>query len=413
MPRSSTSASPISNPGQEPGHDPGQPCGQEQDQGQIHWRPRTDGVDRPEPTLRYGDRIGDYLVNGFAGVGATSYVYRGRRLDSFEPVAIKVLHPHLLADAGKRDQFLREARMMMALHHANVVSFHEILELVGGQLAFVMDYIEGETLEDWAGGEAIGDETTLACLFVDILRGLNHAHRHGLVHRDLKPANVLITFERGRYVAKIIDFGVARYADQPASAEDRKKIVGTAAYISPEEVRDPDTVCAASDIYSIGVMMYEAACGRRPFEGMPIRDLMNAHVQREPQSPRALNPNLTPGFEQVILRTLTKTPEGRITSATELIGALESAMYAAMVAPVADPCAATDAGSGGEGADGATLEWSRAVDPAAVADRLRFLMMLRQCILFAMTAVLTTGARSDGTDPHYLNRHVDAHTPIF
>ncbi|MEZ4460049.1 MAG: serine/threonine-protein kinase [bacterium] len=185
----------------------------------------------PRPTLRYGDRLGRYVINGFAGTGATSFVYRARREDAFEAVAIKVLHPHLLNDAVKRKRFLREAQMMMTMRHANIVRFHEIIEMEDDGLAFVMEYIEGETLESWTRAGAV-DEETLACLFVDLLRGLGQAHRAGIVHRDLKPANVMITENGGRYVAKIIDFGVARFAMAPTEPEDRSKIVGTAAYIS-------------------------------------------------------------------------------------------------------------------------------------------------------------------------------------
>jgi len=355
--------------------------------------------DEPRPTLQYGERLGRYIINGFAGTGATSFVYRARREDSFEPVAIKVLHPHLMNDDVKRKRFLREAQMMMALRHPNIVQFHEIMELEDEGLAFVMEFIEGETLEGWTNAGAV-DEPTLACLFVDLLRGLGQAHRVGIVHRDLKPANVMITEEHGRYVAKIIDFGVARFSQSPTEPEDRTKIVGTAAYISPEEVRDPDTVCEASDIYSVGVMMYEAACGRRPFEGLAIRDLMHAHAETVPASPRSHNPDLTSGFERVILRTLSKSPEGRFRSARELIVALEHAMHE-------DPSEVLSS----EGlADIQTQEWSRALDvlpldPDERAQSLAFIDYFRTYLMFALTFVMSTGVRGDHADPHYLSRN--------
>lgn len=348
-----------------------------------------------KPTFRYGDRLGRYVINGFAGTGATSFVYRARREDSFEAVAIKVLHPHLMHDEVKRKRFLREAQMMMSLRHPNIVRFHEIIELEDDGLAFVMDYIEGETLEAWTKSGEV-DETTLACVFVDILRGVGQAHRAGIVHRDLKPANIMITLEDERYVAKIIDFGVARFSQSPTEPEDRHKIVGTAAYISPEEVRDPDTVCEASDLYSVGVMMYEAACGRRPFEGMPIRDLMRAHAEVTPDSPREHNPNLTSGFERVILQTLNKSPEGRFRSARELIVALERAM--------SEPEAFEEVGE-----EAPTDEWNRAMSalPTDEVERERSLAViayLRNYLFFAFAYMWSTGLRGDGSDPHYLNR---------
>lgn len=351
----------------------------------------------PRPTYQYGDRLGRYIINGFAGTGATSFVYRARREDTFEPVAIKVLHPQLLNDEVKRKRFLREAQMMMSMRHANIVRFHEILEMDDHGLAFVMEYIEGDTLESWTRAGGV-DEETLACLFVDLLRGVGQAHRAGIVHRDLKPANVMITEEGGRYVAKIIDFGVARFSTTPTEPEDRSKIVGTAAYISPEEVRDPDTVCESSDIYSVGVMMYEAACGRRPFEGLPIRDLMKAHAELTPDSPRRYNPNLTSGFEQVILRTLSKSPDGRFKSARELIVALEHAMTAGDEVVRAAPKV-----------DVTTDEWDQAMESLPTDEHQRsqslaFIEFIRNYFFFALSFMMTTGLRADAGDPHYLNR---------
>ena len=370
----------------------------------ITRRPRTS---RPEPTLRYGDRLGNYIINGFAGVGATSYVYRARMVESFQPVAIKVLHPHLLSDEVKRLRFEREAQMMMRFNHPNVVEFHEIVDMPDGGLAFVMEYIDGETLEDWLQTEAAKqvDEVTLACLFVDVLRGLNNAHRFGVIHRDLKPANILITRCDDRFVAKIIDFGVARFADLPTPAEDRQKIVGTAAYISPEEVRDPETVCESSDLYSIGVMMFEAACGQRPFEGKPVRELMDAHAYEMPPRPSQMNPRITPALESVIMRTLAKTPDERFGSAPQMIGALEMAIRNAM--QVAMELERTSSAP--------TTQWSRDVeiDPLVTANEAtRVLAFFRQAVLMAFTLLMTSGMEKRTNDPHHLHRLADAQIPV-
>ncbi len=289
----------------------------------------------PKASFRFGDRIGEYVINGFAGVGATSYVYRGRHETSFEPVAIKVLHPHLLSDDIKRTRFIREAQMMMDFDHPNVVSFHRILD-DGENLAFVMQFIRGVTLEEWLEeNKGIATQTEVLAIFVDLLRGLNHAHRCGIIHRDLKPANILISKESedDRFRATIIDFGVARFADLPIPAEDRKKIVGTAAYISPEEVKDPESVCEASDIYSIGVMLYEAICGVRPFEGLGVRELMKAHVNVSPTRPSKVNPSLSPRLEGVIMKTLEKAPSQRFQNVTDLIHAIECATRNEPLAP--------------------------------------------------------------------------------
>ena len=359
---------------------------------------------QPQATLSYGQHFGPYVITGFAGSGATSYVYKARRRDRFEPVAIKVLHPHLVADATKRLKFYQEARIMMRMQHPNVARFHEIIE-DGDTLAFVMEYIDGHTLEHWRAlhSEQL-DEATLGCVFVDVLRGLTAAHRQGVVHRDMKPANVMIAQIEGRYTAKIIDFGVARFIEDPLSESERTKIVGTAAYISPEEVVNPDEVCLASDIYSLGVMLYEAACGRRPFEGMEVRELMEAHARHAPDRPRQLNPGLSGGFEAVILRTLEKRPDSRFGSAAEMIGAIEMALqgaYELEQAPVP---------SAGEG-DEPTAEWTRVAAEVAQQSRRRSVgAWLRRCVEAAVSHLSSEPARDDPA--HFAHRPADAVMPF-
>jgi serine/threonine-protein kinase len=362
----------------------------------IHRKPRLDPTE-PEPTLRYGDTFGKYVINGFAGKGATSYVYAARPRDSFERVAIKVLHPHLLADPSKRRKFYREARIMMRMRHKNVVRFTEILEL-DGHLAYVMEFIEGVTLEEWMETEAKqADQMELACLFSDVLRGLTHAHRHGVVHRDMKPANILITPHEGRYVAKIIDFGLARFANQPISQDERSKIAGTAAYISPEEVTDPDSVGHSSDLYSLGVMLYEAACGKRPFDGKTPRELLDAHAFSAPVRPSQVNPSISPEFEQVIMRTLSKNPQTRFDSAPEMIGALEMAIQKAMRAEM-QKLAAESA---------PTTEWTRGQGGSSAKEKNAMMLYLMMCMRAMFTVLATTGASEGAKDPHHLNRAPD------
>lgn len=369
----------------------------------IHRKPAGKTSNKPK-TLRYGEIFGDYLVTGFAGKGATSFVYQARPIDSFDQVAIKVMHPHLLADPTKRRKFYREARIMMRMRHRNVVRFREIIE-GDGVLAYVMEFIDGVTLEEWMKTEAQHvEETELARLFVDILRGLSHAHKHGVVHRDLKPANILIAEEHGRYQAKIIDFGLARFLDQPLTKDEKSKIAGTAAYISPEEVKDPDTVCESSDIYSIGVMLYEAATGARPFDDSDPRDMLDAHVERSPARPRDKNPGLTPQFEDVILRTLDKHPERRYDSAPEMIRALEIALQEAMQEQMR--IQALDSA--------ATTEWTRPGDGQGGQSAQSAVMFVYfMTALRAMfTVFASTGAENSNSSAHHLNRVDDVDLPL-
>lgn len=367
---------------------------------EIRRRPRRSDDD-PTSTLQYGDRLGRYLITGFAGKGATSYVYQARRQDSFEPVAIKVLHPHLLEDPNKRRRFFNEARLMLRMEHRNVVEFHEILE-TDGKVGFVMEYIDGMTLDRFLS-ERVGpvDEENLATLFIDILRGVAHSHEKGVIHRDLKPTNVMITEENGRLCAKILDFGVARFADDDPHPEEREKIIGTAAYISPEEVEDPETVCRSSDLYSLGVMLYEAACGHRPFDDGDPRRLFAAHAEREPPSPRNFNPGLSPAFEEIILKTLQKNPDGRYRSAHEMIDAMEQALRSMLQSRAGVP--AVD-----EMAE--TTEWSRreADRPNTESDDNEgtYLAMWLQMMF---TLLASTGHTGRADDPHHLNRDKPLH----
>jgi serine/threonine protein kinase len=327
-------------------------------------------------------------------------------------VALKVLHPSMVADPTRRKAFFKEARMMLQLDHDNVVEFHRILE-EDGCIAFVMEYIEGQTLESWLqtyGGRI--DQATIAALFADILRGVRHAHENGVIHRDLKPSNVMIT--RGgdglggdrdeRVSAKVIDFGIARGTGEKPSRIDRERIRGTAAYMSPEEVESPEDVCEASDLYSIGVMLYEAAAGIRPFEAEDPREVMRAHVARSPDSPRQHHPQLAPELEFVILKTLAKAPSRRFKNAREMISALELCIRGMQ--------------AGGSGAQSGadieqvvqTTEWSRPdhldgnTDPE---DLERWHRQLLSWLGMVVTILTATGQTGEDGDPHFLSRDDD------
>ncbi len=367
--------------------------------GSSHSRPSR--RPRDNSPLQYGDRIGPYLITGFAGRGGTSYVYRARRQDSFEPVAIKVLHPRFVDDARKRRKFFREARLLLRMEHPNIVGFREILD-EQDHVAFVMDYIEGATLDTWLDRHEGGlDESTLIALFVDVLRGVAHTHERGIIHRDLKPSNILIEHSGGRLRARLIDFGVARQADRPLRRDELDKIEGTAAYISPEEIRDPETVCRSSDLYSLGVVMYEAACGRRPFEADDSSRLFAAHTSQTPPSPRACQSDLSSALASILLKALAKRPVSRFGSADEMIEALERAVRRRIGERTRGEFAVEEVVE--------TQEWSRDDETPAreqpewtsdEAERLPLLMWLEM----ALTVVLSTGHTGRDNDPHHLSR---------
>jgi serine/threonine-protein kinase len=285
------------------------------------------------------------------------------------------------------------------MDHPNVVGFREILD-EDDYVAFAMDYIDGVTLSDWLRQRPGGvDEPTLAALFVDVLRGVAHAHEQDVIHRDIKPSNILIERSGGRLRARLIDFGVARRSDRPLRRDELDKIEGTAAYISPEEIRDPETVERSSDLYSLGVVMYEAACGERPFEAERAERLFAAHTSRPPRPLREHRPELSSAFESIVLKALAKRPVSRFGSADEMIEGLEQAVRG-LVGGDSEPFAVEEVVE--------TREWTReeSFEPdddewtADEAERVPVLLWLEM----ALTFLMSTGHTGGEGDPHHLNR---------
>lgn len=340
------------------------------------------------PRLHKGDLIcGDYEVLALAGVGATSYVYRCQRRDEPErKLAVKVLHADLAAQPVHRQRFLREARFVLNLQHPNVVSAHEVIDLPG-LVAYVMDHVQGPTLRQWFRERAPLTDEDLFTVFFDVMAGLDYVHQRGVIHRDLKPGNILMDLSGARPVARLIDFGVARLAEAGPDPEDFEAIRGTAGYMSPDEIRSPYEVCTASDLYSLGIIMYELACGRRPFTDRPAAEILKAHLHEPPLSPSILNPQLHPALESIILRLLTKSPESRFGSVENLRMALVAALDLS-----------------------AELE----VVPAIIPDEddvqayQHWLALMQTMMAALLVMLLNPGTTGQPQDPHYANRdHID------
>ncbi len=239
-------------------------------------------------------------------------------------VAVKILHTHLADDPEFVSRFKREALTVARLSHPNVVAvFDTGIERTnrGITLAFlVMELIRGKSLRAMTQA---GITTHQAVAFaIEAADGLEYAHRQGLVHRDIKPANLLVTPE-GR--VKVVDFGIAKAVlDERSHGEDLTQagaILGTAKYLAPEQV-EGDTVDARTDIYSLGVVLYEMACGQPPFQGG--NDLATAlkHVREEPRRPRQLRAGISRTLEATILKAMARNPADRFLSAQELATAL-------------------------------------------------------------------------------------------
>jgi serine/threonine-protein kinase len=247
--------------------------------------------------------------------GGMAEVYLARDLQLDRPVALKVLFPELSADPNFVARFRREAQAAANLNHPNIVAIYDWGE-EGSTYFIVMEYIEGRTLREVLRSEGPLLPDRAADIAADIAAALAFAHRNGVIHRDVKPGNVLITTS-GQ--VKVTDFGIARAVTDGADEglTQTGTVMGTATYFSPEQAQglpiDP-----RSDVYSLGVVLYEMVTGRPPFVGDNPVAIAYQHVQETPLAPSRINPNVPPVLEAVIGRALAKSPDARYPSATAL-----------------------------------------------------------------------------------------------
>ena len=257
-----------------------------------------------------GRTLGRYRVLAHLGSGGMGEVYQAQDTVLERPVALKFLSNSLVASSGDRDRFLTEARAAAALDHASICAVYEIGELEG-RLYIAMAYIPGETLREKIsrGPLPLAEAFAIASQVAD---GLAEAHAHGIVHRDIKPENIIIT-PRGQ--VKITDFGLAKRPG--VTLTQAGATIGTPAYMSPEQIRG-ETADQRSDIWSLGVMIYEMLAGCRPFEGEQIAAVLYSIVNEEPQPLASQRPEVTSGIQRLVMRTLVKNREDRLADVSEL-----------------------------------------------------------------------------------------------
>ena len=265
-----------------------------------------------------GSTVGDYQVVGILGAGGMGKVYKVRNVISDRVEAMKVLLPDLANEPELADRFLREIKVQASLEHPNIAALHTALR-VDNQLLMLMEFVEGVTLEQklkkgpLPTGPAV-DYITQA------LSALEYAHAHGVIHRDIKPANMILT---AAGVVKLMDFGIAKAAD------DRKltmtgTTMGSLYYMSPEQIQGSANLDARSDLYSVGVSLYELVTGKRPFDGDSQFSIMSAHLQNTPTPPIVLDPKLPQALNDIILLSVTKDPDRRFQTAAAFANALRS-----------------------------------------------------------------------------------------
>ena len=284
---------------------------------------------RQPMTLISGTKLGPYEIQGPLGSGGMGEVYRARDARLARTVAIKVLPAHLSADSDAKQRFEREARTISSLNHPHICHLYDIGSQDGTDF-LVMEFLEGETLGERLRKGPVPPEQCWK-IGMEICEGLEKAHRSGVIHRDLKPANIFLT-EEGH--AKLLDFGLARsLASVGELANDALTLasemnltdpgaaVGTIAYMSPEQARG-ETLDERSDLFALGVVLYEMTTGFRPFEGSTSALIFDAILNRPPRLVSESNPNLPSAFATLLNRLMAKNSRDRCQSAREALDAL-------------------------------------------------------------------------------------------
>lgn len=297
--------------------------------------PQTE-VDSIAITSRYppGTKLGVYRIESLLGIGGMGAVYSAWDEACGRHVALKCLHPNLLADPDVKRRFLREARALRVFQHPSAAAIYDFLQ-VRDILGIVMERIEGITLTrhiaKWRNRVPWAE---IHSIFGAMLDAMTEAHVAGIVHRDLKPDNVLVRSDSDGMVVKIVDFGIAKIREGTTFTVTGA-FIGTCRYMAPEQVKTPQLADLRSDVYSLGVTLYELCTGKVPFDYGNHFAVMMAQVQDQPAPPRLLRPDIPEALENLILQALAKSPADRPATCSEFRKAFDAAL--AQSIPSDDP----------------------------------------------------------------------------
>jgi serine/threonine protein kinase/WD40 repeat protein len=285
--------------------------------------------------LEIGRLLGGYRLEKQLGAGGMGAVFLAEDVKLQRKVALKVMKPEVAAKKTSRERFLREARAAARLDHIHVVPILQIGEEDG--IPFIaMPFLKGEPLDERLKRQRLAVPEVLA-IGRQTADGLSAAHKHGLVHRDIKPANIwLESTEDAPLVVKILDFGLARLSGERGQLTQTGAVMGTPAYMAPEQARGL-SIDPRADLFSLGVVLYEMATGQRPFKGNDTMAILTSLALDTPPEPIDLEPELPPMLSTLIMRLLEKNPEQRLTSARVAVEVLKTlqpeATVVVMVAP--------------------------------------------------------------------------------
>ena len=257
-----------------------------------------------------------YRIEKVIGVGGMAIVFKATDLLMRRVVAVKILKDEISADEQSVKRFINESKAVAMLSHPNIVNIYDV-SVRENVKYIVMEFVEGITLKNYMKHREVLNLREIISYTTQILRALDHAHKKGIVHRDIKPQNIMLVKDG---IIKVTDFGIAKLPNAETITMTDKAI-GTVYYISPEQVTGKDND-RRSDLYSLGVMMYEMATGTLPFTAETPISVAMKQVNDEPTPPREINPYIPVGLEQIILKAMEKDPEERYQSAEEMLGQL-------------------------------------------------------------------------------------------
>ena len=269
--------------------------------------------------MQPGDEVDGYVIKQEIGRGGMGRVYRAEHHVTGQEAALKMLLPQLVNDARLKARFVNEAKVLARLEHTNLVRLLGFIE--SERRAFiVMPYVAGTTLDKCMQREGRLEMSAAFDLFSQMVDGLDHMHRHGVMHRDLKPSNVIIQAD-GK--VKITDFGIAR-AVGSAKLTMEGMVVGTAEYLAPEQANGTLRDDLRSDVYSLAILLYEMLTGRVPFRHPSAAKVLIKQVSAAPPPPRTIRPDIPVGVEAAILRALAKKPDARFDSVVDFRDAVSA-----------------------------------------------------------------------------------------
>jgi eukaryotic-like serine/threonine-protein kinase len=304
-----------------------------------------------------GHRLSQYSIVDVIGEGGMGVVYLADDLTAGRQVALKVLHSDIASNPTKRRRFVREGKFLNALTHPGIATVYEVGE-ADDRVFIAMEYVQGTTLKEViARTGRLGVERTMT-IITEIGSALAQAHAAGIIHRDFKPDNIIIGADQQ---AKLLDFGIAKVADTAPVIGDgtttelttKGQILGTPAYMSPEQAKGLE-VDQRSDVFSLGIVLYEMIAGRRPFQGETWQELIIAVNRDTPEPVKRFDAQVPPELERILSRCLEKDPDKRYKSSVELAADLDAihasfkrqAMAAAQGSALAAPPAPLDPSSG-------------------------------------------------------------------